>query len=72
MGEEHMDQSTRKLMMMNKTLSPRDDIDRLYVSGKEREGGITSIEDCVDIRVKKDVLQRPEITQTTQGSTESQ
>ena len=31
----HMEQRTRKLMTMHKTLHPRDDVDRLYVPGKE-------------------------------------
>ena len=46
-----MDQITRKLMTMHKTLHPRDDDDRLYVS---RKGGrrLTSIEDSVDISIQ--------------------
>ena len=40
-----MDQRTRKLMTMHKTLYPRDDIDRLYVPRKERGSGLASIED---------------------------
>ena len=43
-----MDQSTRKLMTMHKALHPRDDVDRLYVSRKEAERGLASIEDSVD------------------------
>ena len=45
---KQMDQRTRKLMTMHKALHPRDDIDRLYVSKKERGRGLTSIEDSVD------------------------
>ena len=43
-----MDQSTRKLMMMHKTLHPSDDIDRLYVSSKDGERGFACIKDNVD------------------------
>ena len=43
-----MDQRIRKLMMMHKALHLKDDIDRLYVSRKEKEGRLTSIEDCID------------------------
>ena len=32
-----MDQETRKLMTMHKSLHPEDDIDRLYVSKKKEE-----------------------------------
>ena len=45
---KQMDQRTRKLMTMHKTLHPRDDVDRLYVSRKEGGRGLTSIEDSVD------------------------
>ena len=40
---QEMDQRTRKLMMMHKALHPRDDVDRMYVSRKERGRGHTSI-----------------------------
>ena len=43
-----MDQRARKLMTMHKAFHPRDDVDRLYVSRKEGERGLTSIEDTVD------------------------
>ena len=34
-------------MTMYKTLYPRDDVDRLYVSGKEGERGFACIEDSM-------------------------
>ena len=43
-----MDQRTKKLITMHKALHPRDDIDRLYVSRKERGRGLARIEDSVD------------------------
>ena len=46
-----MDQRTRKLMTLHKTLHPRDDVDRLYVPGKEEERGLASIEDNVDTSI---------------------
>ena len=48
-----MNKKIRKLMMMHKALHPRDDIDRLYVSRKERERGPTSIEDSVDASIQR-------------------
>ena len=47
-----MDQRTRKLMTMHKVLHPRDDVDRLYVSRKERGRGLASIEDNVDASIQ--------------------
>ena len=39
-----MDQRTRKLMTMHKALHPRDNVDKLYVSRKERgRKGLTSV-----------------------------
>ena len=40
---------------MNNTLQPRDDVDRLYVSGREREGerGLASIEDGIDASIQR-------------------
>ena len=38
-----IDQSTRKLMTMYEALHLRDDVDRLYVSRKERGRGLFSI-----------------------------
>ena len=48
-----MDQRTRKLMTMHKALHPRDDVDRLYVSRKERGRGLVSIEDSVDASIQQ-------------------
>ncbi len=42
---KQMDQRTRKLMTMHKALHPRDDVDRLIVSRKERGRGLASIEE---------------------------
>ena len=47
-----MDQRTRKLMIIHKALHPRDDVDRLYVSRKEGERGITSTENGVDASIQ--------------------
>ena len=49
---KQMDEETRKLITMHKALHPRDDIDRLYVSRKERERGLTNIEDSVDASIQ--------------------
>ena len=40
-------------MSMHKTLHPRDDVDRLYVSRKEGGGGFACIEDSVDTSIKR-------------------
>ena len=48
-----MDQRTRKLMAMHKALHPRDDVDRLYVSGKEGGRGLVSIKDSVDASIQR-------------------
>ena len=48
-----MDQRTRKLMTMHKSLHPRDDVDRLYVSRKEGGRGLASIEDTVDASIQR-------------------
>ena len=48
-----MDQRTRKLMTMHKVLHPRDDVDRLHVSRKERGRGLASIEDSVDASIQR-------------------
>ena len=40
-------------MTMHKALHPRDDVDRLYVSRKERGRGLTSIEDSVDASIQR-------------------
>ena len=44
---KQIDQRTRKLMIMHRSLLPRDDVDRLYVPKKERGRGLASIEDRV-------------------------
>ena len=48
-----MGQRTRKLMTMHKALHPRDDINRLYVSRKERGRGLASLEDSVDASIQR-------------------
>ena len=48
-----MDKRKRKLMTMHKALHPRDDVDRLYVSWKEGERGLASIEDNVDTSLQR-------------------
>ena len=50
---KQMDQRTRKLMTMHKALHPRDDVDRLYVSRKERGRGLASIEDSIDSSIQR-------------------
>ena len=40
-------------MTMHKTLHPRDDVDRLYVSRKEGGRGLASIEDSVDASIQQ-------------------
>ena len=48
-----MDQTTRKLMTMQVTLHPRDDIDRLYASGKEGGRGLANIEDSNNVSIQR-------------------
>ena len=48
-----MDQRTRKIMTMNKSLHPRDDVDRQYVPRKEGGRGLANIEDSVDISIQR-------------------
>ena len=57
-----MDQRTRKLMTMHKALYLRDDVDRLYVSRKDRGRGLASIEDSVDASMQrlKDYIEKHE------------
>ena len=50
---KQMDQRTRKLMTMHKTLHPRDDVDRFYVSRKEGGWWLASIEDAVDASIQR-------------------
>ena len=40
-------------MTMHKVLHPRDDVDRLYVSRKERGRELASIEDSVDASIQQ-------------------
>ena len=49
---KQMDQRTRKLITMHKALHPSDDIDRLYVSRTEGGGGLTGVEDTVDVSIQ--------------------
>ena len=48
-----MDQRTRKLMKMNKTLHPSDDVGKLYISRKEGGKGLASIEDSIDTSIQR-------------------
>ena len=48
-----MDQRTRKLITMHKALNSRHDVDRQYVSRKERKSGLDSIEDSVDASIQR-------------------
>ena len=48
-----MNQRTRKLMTLHKTLHPRDDVDRLYESRREGGGWLESIEDNVDTTIQR-------------------
>ena len=50
---KQMDQRTRKIMTKYKTLHPREDVDGLYVSRKERGRGFASIEDSVDTSIQR-------------------
>ena len=50
---KHIDQRTRKLMTMNQTLHPRNDVDGIYVSRKEWVRGLASIEDSVDASIQR-------------------
>ena len=69
------DERTRKLMTMHKALHPRDDVDRLCVSRKERGRGPSSIEDSVDASIQrlKDHLQKHEgrLITATRNETEN-
>ena len=48
-----MDQRTRKIRTMHKALHPRDNVDRVYVSRREGERGLASIENSVDTSIKR-------------------
>ena len=42
----------QKLLISYQALHPRDNIDRLYVSRKERERGLASNENCIAISMQ--------------------
>ena len=48
-----MNPRTRKLMTVHKALHPRDDVERLYVPGKEGGRGLATIEDSVDASIQR-------------------
>ena len=48
-----MNQTTRKLMTIHKSLHPRDDVDRLYVSRKEGGSGVARIKDSFDASIQR-------------------
>ena len=59
---KQMDQRTRKLMTMHKTLHPRYELDRQYDSRKEGGRGIACMEDSVDASIQRlnDYIQKHE------------
>ena len=46
---EQMDWRTRKLMTMHRALNPKSDITRIYLSRKDGQRGLTSVEDTVKL-----------------------
>ena len=48
-----IDQRTRTLMTIYKALQPRYDVDRLYVSKKERRSGLARIEDSTGASIQQ-------------------
>ena len=48
---KQMDQRTRKQMTMHKALLSKDDVDRLWVSRRER--GLVTTEDSVDTSIQR-------------------
>ena len=52
-GTIQIDQATRKLMTMHKALHLRDEVDRLYVSRKERGRRLTNIEDSAESSIQR-------------------
>ena len=54
-------QRIRKSMTMLKSLHPRDDVDKLYISRKEGGRGLASIEDSVDASIQRleDYIEKP-------------
>ena len=70
-----MNQRTRKLITMHKTLHLRDDVDRMYVSRKGVGRGLASIEESIDtmtriLNKKEQRKTEPETSQTIQRSIE--
>ena len=47
-----MNQRTRKQIDIHKVLHTRNDVDRLYVSRKEKGRGLSSIEDSVESSIQ--------------------
>ena len=47
-----IDIKTRKLMTMNGSLHPRENVGRLYLARKEGERGLISCEECVNVEVQ--------------------
>ena len=50
---KQIDLRRRKLMTMHKALHPRDNVNRQYISRKERGRGFASIEDSVDASIQR-------------------
>ena len=50
---KQINQRTRKLIIMHKTLNPRDDVDCLYVSRNESGRGLAITEDSVDALIQR-------------------
>ena len=48
-----MDKRTRTLITMHQALHPRNDVDRLYLSRKERKRGLASIEDSGNASIQR-------------------
>ena len=44
---------TRKLFTMYGALHPKSDVDRLYIPRKEGRRGLISIEDCVELAIRR-------------------
>ena len=47
-----IDRKTRKLFTIYEALHPKSNVDRLYIPRKEGEGGLISIEDCVELAIR--------------------
>ena len=48
---EQMDRRTRKLMTMHRSLNPRSDVARIYLSRKEGGRGLLSVEDTIKLAI---------------------